>query len=263
MEQGSGMWAIFFDVDDNGLRGRVPKGTRVLEIEIMCKEASGVLDNVDESKTTVGAVERINSETKDMRGAHVQTNDARQEPSLSPGSSLHPTLKLQVSPTTTARTLDELTTSRPSHDLVRMSTREILRGPILPESPTVVHVYPPVILSTYQLPSRSRRQPHNSSKKQTTPRHRDPDRTTPQVEEHVNLANLSRLSLSLTANILESQNAKSGSKIKSVLRRLSGSTFRSRRDAGGTIPRRNTLTSGMERDDRARKPKALERYADS
>ena len=38
VEEQGGEWAVYFDVDDNGLHGRVPFGTRVLELELERRE---------------------------------------------------------------------------------------------------------------------------------------------------------------------------------------------------------------------------------
>lgn len=38
VEETPGVWAVYFDVDDNGLRRKVPMGTRVLEIELIRRE---------------------------------------------------------------------------------------------------------------------------------------------------------------------------------------------------------------------------------
>lgn len=34
VQQSDGSWALYFDRDDNGLKGKVPQGTRVLEVEL-------------------------------------------------------------------------------------------------------------------------------------------------------------------------------------------------------------------------------------
>lgn len=38
VEEGPGIWAVYFDVDDNALGGKVPSGTRILEIEVERRE---------------------------------------------------------------------------------------------------------------------------------------------------------------------------------------------------------------------------------
>lgn len=38
VEEEPGAWAVYFDGDDDGLSGKVPNGTRVLEIELWRKE---------------------------------------------------------------------------------------------------------------------------------------------------------------------------------------------------------------------------------
>lgn len=38
VEEQSGQWAVYFDIDDDGLHGKVPLGTRVLEIELERRE---------------------------------------------------------------------------------------------------------------------------------------------------------------------------------------------------------------------------------
>jgi hypothetical protein len=38
VEEAPGLWAVYFDVSDDGLRSKVPSGTRVLEIELYRKE---------------------------------------------------------------------------------------------------------------------------------------------------------------------------------------------------------------------------------
>lgn len=37
-EEGSGVWALYFDVDDDGLEGKVPLTKRIMEVELSRKE---------------------------------------------------------------------------------------------------------------------------------------------------------------------------------------------------------------------------------
>ncbi|KAK7426983.1 hypothetical protein QQZ08_006581 [Neonectria magnoliae] len=38
VEELPGIWSLFFDVDDNGLKGKIPMGTRILEVELTRRE---------------------------------------------------------------------------------------------------------------------------------------------------------------------------------------------------------------------------------
>ncbi|OAL40647.1 hypothetical protein AYO20_00383 [Fonsecaea nubica] len=38
VEEDRGLWALYFDCDDDGLRAKVPEGTRVLEVELWRRE---------------------------------------------------------------------------------------------------------------------------------------------------------------------------------------------------------------------------------
>lgn len=38
VEEDPGIWALYFDRDDNGLRSKVAQGTRVLEVELWRRE---------------------------------------------------------------------------------------------------------------------------------------------------------------------------------------------------------------------------------
>ncbi len=37
-EEGSGIWALYFDVDDDGLEQKVPLTKRIMEVELTRKE---------------------------------------------------------------------------------------------------------------------------------------------------------------------------------------------------------------------------------
>ena len=59
VEETAGLWALYFDKDDNGLAGKVAEGTRVLEIELSRKEKRWKKDGEERQKdqTTKRAVE--------------------------------------------------------------------------------------------------------------------------------------------------------------------------------------------------------------
>lgn len=59
VEESPGLWALYFDRDDNGLRGKVAEGARVLEIELSRKEKRWKKDGEERQKdqTTKRAVD--------------------------------------------------------------------------------------------------------------------------------------------------------------------------------------------------------------
>ncbi|KAH7024389.1 uncharacterized protein B0I36DRAFT_331339 [Microdochium trichocladiopsis] len=52
VEETPGVWALYFDRDDNGLKGKVPFGTRVLEVELTRREKKERKPRRDEAEAT-------------------------------------------------------------------------------------------------------------------------------------------------------------------------------------------------------------------
>jgi hypothetical protein len=38
VREAPGLWALYFDKEDDGLKGKIPHGTRILEIELIRRE---------------------------------------------------------------------------------------------------------------------------------------------------------------------------------------------------------------------------------
>ncbi|KAF2704615.1 hypothetical protein K504DRAFT_340954, partial [Pleomassaria siparia CBS 279.74] len=59
VEESPSIWAIYFDKDDDGLRSKVPPGTRVLEVELTRKEKRWKMDSTarQHDQTTKRAVD--------------------------------------------------------------------------------------------------------------------------------------------------------------------------------------------------------------
>lgn len=87
VEEEEGLWALYFDRDDNGLKGKVKPGTRVLEIELTRKEK-----RISKQKTSTVQIEKTaTSSIKNGGSTTVQKNpDVRTERALSPLKSSAP-----------------------------------------------------------------------------------------------------------------------------------------------------------------------------
>ncbi|KAJ9297642.1 hypothetical protein DTO271G3_4417 [Paecilomyces variotii] len=66
VEEEEGLWALYFDRDDNGLKGKVKPGTRVLEVELTRKEKripKQKISTVQVEKTTTSSIKNGGSTT--------------------------------------------------------------------------------------------------------------------------------------------------------------------------------------------------------
>lgn len=90
VEEEEGLWALYFDRDDNGLKGKVKPGTRVLEIELTRKEkriSKQKISTVQIEKTATSSIKNGGSTT-------VQKNpDVRTERAPSPLKSSAPSIQ--------------------------------------------------------------------------------------------------------------------------------------------------------------------------
>jgi hypothetical protein len=227
-------WAIYFDIDDNGLKGKVPTGTRVLELELSRREKRW--SDYRTGQASVKGPERVDSGFEDTTEL---VGEMQRVTSISRPTSLAISLScIEQTPALLPATLYREPTPEksPERALMRKSTFELIRAPLTP-SPTFVRVFPPVILSTYRLPSSSTSSRHSrgsshrseSSRQQRRRLHNQDSRSS---HRDATFANFTRpLSLSLTSNIFENEKGKPGSKMRAILRSLSGSKFRSRKPA--------------------------------
>ncbi|KAJ9215429.1 hypothetical protein DTO166G4_3083 [Paecilomyces variotii] len=91
VEEEEGLWALYFDRDDNGLKGKVKPGTRVLEIELTRKEKR----ISKQMKTSTVQIEKTaTSSIKNGGSTTVQKNpDVRTERAPSPLKSSAPSIQ--------------------------------------------------------------------------------------------------------------------------------------------------------------------------
>ncbi|KXJ88369.1 hypothetical protein Micbo1qcDRAFT_235746 [Microdochium bolleyi] len=87
VEETPGVWALYFDKDDNGLRGKVPFGTRVLEIELTRREKKERKPKENEGQaTTLDEMmeqhkEKVRREEEESHEASVEDGSSVEKPS--------------------------------------------------------------------------------------------------------------------------------------------------------------------------------------
>lgn len=58
VEENPGVWALYFDLDDDGLRGKLSPGVRVLDVELTRREMRMTKPEQDEAQTLAEMMQR-------------------------------------------------------------------------------------------------------------------------------------------------------------------------------------------------------------
>jgi hypothetical protein len=90
VEEGPGIWALYFDRDDDALRGKIPPNIRVLEIELTRRESKNGKPDPEEDATTLDEMMKQQKEQGDetpdvaesegAMGAQTQQEKPRRQP---------------------------------------------------------------------------------------------------------------------------------------------------------------------------------------